>query len=202
MSFEAPARPPVRRHHGLVRLCHWLNALLLVGMIGSGLQIYGAYAHFGPPGDPFPLPNPWDGTGVPAWARLGGWLAGGLNRHFGSPGRSCSRESCTWPFSWCPASGARSSSVPATCGPRGKCSASISGCGRSIHRRASTTRSRRRRTRASWPWGRSAAMSSPGTGTSCWHRSLTYRTLWFSTRPKPVQRSPTGGQPWIGERCW
>ena len=27
---------PVKRHHGLVRLAHWLNALLLLGMIGSG----------------------------------------------------------------------------------------------------------------------------------------------------------------------
>ncbi len=39
-SSDAPAVPPVRRHHGLVRLTHWLNAVFLVGMIGSGLQIW------------------------------------------------------------------------------------------------------------------------------------------------------------------
>jgi len=78
----------VKRHHGIVRLTHWLNAVLLVGMIGSGLQIYGAYRHFGPRGDVYPLPNPWDGKNFPQWARLGGWLAAGLNWHF----------ALAWPF--------------------------------------------------------------------------------------------------------
>jgi thiosulfate reductase cytochrome b subunit len=78
----------VKRHHAIVRITHWLNALLLLGMIASGLQIYGAYAHFGPRSAPYPLPNPWDGTGFPKWARLGGWLAGGLNWHF----------AVAWPF--------------------------------------------------------------------------------------------------------
>jgi thiosulfate reductase cytochrome b subunit len=72
----------VKRHHGIVRVTHWLTAILLMGMIGSGLQIYGAYPHFGPRGANYPLPNPWDGTGFPHWSRLGGWLAGGLNWHF------------------------------------------------------------------------------------------------------------------------
>ncbi len=81
-------RPPVKRHHGLVRLTHWLSAILLVGMIASGLQIYIAFPHFGPRGDPYPVPNPLAGDGVPAWARLGGWLAGGLNWHF----------ALAWPF--------------------------------------------------------------------------------------------------------
>lgn len=87
-GLGTPARPFVRRHHALVRLTHWVNALMLIGLIASGLQIYGAYTHFGPRGEPFPLPNPWDGTGFPAWARLGGWLAGGLNWHF----------ALAWPF--------------------------------------------------------------------------------------------------------
>jgi thiosulfate reductase cytochrome b subunit len=81
-------RPPVKRHHGLVRLAHWLNAIFLVGMIGSGLQIYAAFPHFGPRGAPYPVPNPWDGESLPEWARLGGWLAGGLNWHF----------ALAWPF--------------------------------------------------------------------------------------------------------
>jgi thiosulfate reductase cytochrome b subunit len=81
-------RPPVKRHHGLVRLAHWLNAIVLVGMIASGLQIYAAFPHFGPRGAPYPVPNPWAGESFPEWARLGGWLAGGLNWHF----------ALAWPF--------------------------------------------------------------------------------------------------------
>jgi thiosulfate reductase cytochrome b subunit len=72
----------VKRHGAIVRLTHWLNAVLLLGMIASGLQIYLAYPHFGPRGDSYPVPNPWAGGGIPEWARLGGWLAGGLNWHF------------------------------------------------------------------------------------------------------------------------
>jgi thiosulfate reductase cytochrome b subunit len=81
------ARPLVKRHHWIVRAAHWANALLLVGMIGSGLQIYSAFPHFGPRGGPY-LPNPWDGKPFPARIRLGGWLAGGLNWHF----------ALAWPF--------------------------------------------------------------------------------------------------------
>ena len=81
-------RPPVKRHHGIVRLTHWLTAILLAGMIASGLQIYGAFPHFGPRGVPYPVPNPWAGDSFPEWARLGGWLAGGLNWHF----------ALAWPF--------------------------------------------------------------------------------------------------------
>ncbi|HVR95742.1 MAG TPA: cytochrome b/b6 domain-containing protein [Thermoanaerobaculia bacterium] len=80
-------RPLVRRHHWLVRVSHWANAVLLVGMIASGLQIYSAFRHFGPRGGPY-LPNPWDGEHFPGWARLGGWLGGGINWHF----------ALAWPF--------------------------------------------------------------------------------------------------------
>jgi thiosulfate reductase cytochrome b subunit len=83
---EGP-RPLVHRHHGIVRLTHWLNALLLLGMIASGLQIYGAFPHFGARGRPY-LPNPIDGKVLPHGVRLGGWLAGGLNWHF----------ALAWPF--------------------------------------------------------------------------------------------------------
>ena len=80
---ELPSgRPLVRRYSGVVRLTHWLNAVFLVGMVASGLQIYNAYPHFGPRGNVYPLPNPLDGSSTPEWARLGGWLAGGLNWHF------------------------------------------------------------------------------------------------------------------------
>jgi thiosulfate reductase cytochrome b subunit len=80
-------RPLVHRHHWLVRVTHWANAVLLVGMIASGLQIYNAFGHFGPRGGPF-YPNPFDGKPFPPWTRLGGWLAGGLNWHF----------ALAWPF--------------------------------------------------------------------------------------------------------
>ena len=83
-----PSHPPVKRHHWIVRLTHWLSAILLVGLIASGLQIYGAYPQFGPRGDPYPVPYPWAGESFPRWARLGGWLAGGLNWHF----------TLAWPF--------------------------------------------------------------------------------------------------------
>lgn len=77
-----PAPPLVKRYAVVVRLAHWLHAIFLVGMIGSGLQIYNAYTHFGIRGNLLPVPNPLDGNPVPNWARLGGWLAGGLNWHF------------------------------------------------------------------------------------------------------------------------
>jgi len=85
-----PAAPVVLRHRGIVRLTHWLNAVFLTGMIASGLQIYTAYAHFGPRGAVYPLPNPFDAgqVAIPESVRLGGWLAGGLRWHF----------TLAWPF--------------------------------------------------------------------------------------------------------
>ncbi len=87
LGNETP-RPLVKRYHGLVRLAHWANAVFLLGMIASGLQIYVAYSHFGLRGEPLGLPNPLDGASIPEWGRLGGWLAGGLNWHF----------ALAWPF--------------------------------------------------------------------------------------------------------
>ncbi len=45
----APARV-VHKHHGLVRLAHWLNVPLLLGLVASGLSIYWAAPvfRFGP----------------------------------------------------------------------------------------------------------------------------------------------------------
>jgi thiosulfate reductase cytochrome b subunit len=88
VSDLSGGRPLVKRYAGVVRLAHWLNAVFLVGMIASGLQIYNAYAHFGLRDQPLALPNPLDGHPIPHWARLGGWLAGGLNWHF----------ALAWPF--------------------------------------------------------------------------------------------------------
>lgn len=55
-------------HPLYVRITHWINALAILIMIGSGWQIYNASPLF-----PFTFP-----TGV----TLGGWLAGGLLWHF------------------------------------------------------------------------------------------------------------------------
>jgi thiosulfate reductase cytochrome b subunit len=71
----------IRRHHWIVRVTHWATFLLVFAMIASGLQIYGAYARFGSRGSA-PYPNPFTDRNFPEWARLGGWLAGGLNWHF------------------------------------------------------------------------------------------------------------------------
>jgi cytochrome b subunit of formate dehydrogenase len=86
-----PARRPlVKRHHWIVRVTHWANVVLLFGMIASGLQIYGAFTHFGPRGHKF-YPNPLDGKALSHTVTLGGWLAGGLNWHF----------ALAWPFVLC-----------------------------------------------------------------------------------------------------
>lgn len=44
--------PVVRKHHALVRLTHWVNVPLLVGLIVSGLSIYWAAPVFVHPRDP------------------------------------------------------------------------------------------------------------------------------------------------------
>jgi len=54
-------------HPLYVRITHWINALAVLIMIGSGWQIYNASPLF-----PFTFPR----------SALGGWLAGGLLWHF------------------------------------------------------------------------------------------------------------------------
>jgi len=63
LSVKEPAIHPL-----FVRVTHWINALVILVMIGSGWQIYNASPLF-----PFTFP--------PA-VTLGGWLAGGLLWHF------------------------------------------------------------------------------------------------------------------------
>jgi Ni/Fe-hydrogenase b-type cytochrome subunit len=89
-SRPAPRDRGVRRYGRLVRITHWLNAIFLAGMIGSGLQIYVAFAHIGYHGNIFNVLNPFDATRmtIPKAVRLGGWLAGGLRWHF----------TLAWPF--------------------------------------------------------------------------------------------------------
>src|SRR5512137_1941275 len=55
-------------HPGWVRVCHWINAMAILVMIGSGWQIYDAAPLFG-----FKFPKS---------ITLGQWLGGGLLWHF------------------------------------------------------------------------------------------------------------------------
>ena len=73
--------PEKHRHHWIVRVSHWSAAVLVFGMVASGLQIYRAYPRFGERGGATYL-NPFQDVAFPEWARLGGWLAGGINWHF------------------------------------------------------------------------------------------------------------------------
>jgi thiosulfate reductase cytochrome b subunit len=68
-SVATADRKPKRAIHPLwVRITHWLNALAMIVMIGSGWQIYNASPIF-------------DFT-FPRSITLGGWLAGGIMWHF------------------------------------------------------------------------------------------------------------------------
>ncbi len=73
----AVGRSPVYEHPWVVRLCHWTNAVVLVVLVMSGLQIFTAFPSFGAK-----IPETDLVTNVPAAIRLGGWLAGALQWHF------------------------------------------------------------------------------------------------------------------------
>jgi thiosulfate reductase cytochrome b subunit len=63
----APKAPPLI-HPAWVRVTHWINALAMLMMIGSGWQIYDA--------------SPLFGFTFPPQIALGNWLAGALLWHF------------------------------------------------------------------------------------------------------------------------
>lgn len=65
-----------REHPWLVRFTHWLNAITLLVMTASGLQIFMAFPSFG---DKIPQT---DLLHVPEVLRLGGWLGGALQWHY------------------------------------------------------------------------------------------------------------------------
>jgi thiosulfate reductase cytochrome b subunit len=69
------------RHHWIVRTTHWVNALALAIMIGSGLRIFNAYPAFARKGESFCC-YPFEGDPIPAWLTFGGWLAGARHWHF------------------------------------------------------------------------------------------------------------------------
>ena len=77
------ASPPASRPAQplAIRVTHWVNAIALVMMAGSGLQILAAYPNLGPRGD---LAGWWplQGWVPPSALRIGDWLAGGRHLHF------------------------------------------------------------------------------------------------------------------------
>jgi Ni/Fe-hydrogenase b-type cytochrome subunit len=70
-----------KRHHWVVRWTHWVNAVALTLMIGSGLRIFQAYPAFARKGETFCC-YPLEGTPPPRWLTFGGGLAGARNWHF------------------------------------------------------------------------------------------------------------------------
>src|SRR5215204_6806418 len=67
-AANAPARQRLMIHPVWVRITHWINALAMLVMIGSGWEIYNA--------------SPLFGFTYPGSITLGGWLAGALLWHF------------------------------------------------------------------------------------------------------------------------
>src|SRR6476620_10578832 len=61
-------RPSAVIHPVWVRITHWINAIAMLVMIGSGWEIYNA--------------SPLFGFSFPGSITLGGWLAGALLWHF------------------------------------------------------------------------------------------------------------------------
>ncbi len=67
VSAPEPTRPALI-HPRIVRITHWINAVSVMIMIGSGLAIHNAHPIL-----------PWP---VPSWLTIGGWLGGALLWHF------------------------------------------------------------------------------------------------------------------------
>jgi thiosulfate reductase cytochrome b subunit len=67
-ATTTPEHGPLMIHPVWVRITHWINALAMLVMIGSGWEIYNA--------------SPLFGFTYPGSITLGGWLAGALLWHF------------------------------------------------------------------------------------------------------------------------
>jgi thiosulfate reductase cytochrome b subunit len=65
----------VYEHPLVIRLCHWVNAISLFVMVGSGLQIFRAFPSFGAK-----IPQK-DLLHWPKAFAIGGWLGGALQWH-------------------------------------------------------------------------------------------------------------------------
>jgi Ni/Fe-hydrogenase b-type cytochrome subunit len=75
-SRAGEERKAAYEHSFAIRFTHWLNAIALFVMAGSGLRIYLAFPAFG---DKLP---PHDFFRFPARYSIGGWLGGALQWHF------------------------------------------------------------------------------------------------------------------------
>jgi Ni/Fe-hydrogenase b-type cytochrome subunit len=75
VEFKPGVSPAAYEHPWVVRFCHWLNAISLFVLIGTGLQIFRAFPSFGPK---IPQKNLLT---VPKAFSLGGWLGGALQWH-------------------------------------------------------------------------------------------------------------------------
>ena len=83
MASLAPFAPPaspvrrVLRHHWLVRVTHWLNALAIIFLLMTGLNIFGAHPrlYWGDAGSVEQKERIWLETGAsPPWSAPTGWL--------------------------------------------------------------------------------------------------------------------------------
>ena len=97
--------PLVRKHHWLVRVTHWINIPLLLGLTLSGMSIYWAapvYKHA-------PHDAQWAATKIIWPTSVSGWPAtnpGGIptaRRTPGFPARTTARPGCTTISAWEPA---------------------------------------------------------------------------------------------------
>src|SRR6476469_344913 len=70
-----------KRHHAVVRITHWVNAVALTIMVGSGLRIFNAYPKFARRGSTFCC-YPFEGKSIPPNFTFGGWLGGARHWHF------------------------------------------------------------------------------------------------------------------------
>jgi len=74
-DIALPVATAVYEHPLAVRICHWLNAVSLFVMVGSGLQIFRAFPSFGAK-----IPQ-HDLMDWPKSLAIGGWLGGALQWH-------------------------------------------------------------------------------------------------------------------------
>lgn len=77
---EVRAKPKAR-HSPIVRITHWVSALALFVMAGSGLRIFNASPAFARKGEYFSY-WPWEGHPAPNILTFGGWLGGARHWHF------------------------------------------------------------------------------------------------------------------------
>ncbi len=76
LDVDGGTVPVAYEHPLVVRICHWLTAVSLFVLVGSGLRIFIAFPSFGPK---IPQRNLLE---VPEALTIGGWLAGALQWHF------------------------------------------------------------------------------------------------------------------------